>query len=193
VVAGFNFADRYQAAGLAPGPDIIRLRQEPFDTLREAMSSDRAISVVRLFFGLSEPIAHTNSWFREAFAETDPSFTMLDNAREVAVLSSCLLSAAFQERDKGHVEAGLAVLTTAANHRQPVVRPTLIDEARDHLNALSVEVRTPSAVAVSTIRRATASRVAEEADTLAQAPDWPQAVALFKKVSAESQAELNVV
>ena len=187
-MAGFNFADRYRAAGLAPGPDIIHLRQEPFDKLRKAMSSDRAISLVRLFFGLSEPIENTSSWFREAFAEADPSFTMLDNAREAAVLSSCLLSAAFQERDKGHVEAGLAVLTTGAHNRQPIVMPTLIEDARDHLDALSVEVRTPSEVDVATIRRSSVSKVAEEADRLAQAPDWPQAVALFKKVSDESQA-----
>lgn len=192
-MAGFNFADRYKAAGLSPGPEIIRLRQEPFDTLREAMSSDRAISLVRLFFGLSEPVENSNSWFREAFAEVDPSFTMIDNAREAAVLSSCLLSATFQERNEGHVEAGLAVLTTAANNRQPIFLPTLSEEAQYHLDTLSVEMRTPPKVAVSTIRRPGASEVAEDVDRLAQSPDWNNAIPIFKKVSEDSQALMNAL
>lgn len=150
-MAGFNFADRYKAAGLTPGPEIIRLRQEPFDKLRKAMSVDRVITLVRLLFGLSEPDKSNNTWFREAFAETDPSFSMLDNAREAAVLSSCLLSAAFQEHDKGHIEAALAVLTTAANIRMPHVMPTLIDDAQHHLDVFSVKMRTPPEVDVSTI------------------------------------------
>jgi GTPase-associated system helical domain len=190
IVAGFNFADHYKAAGLAPGPQIISLRQEPFDKLRKAMSVDRVITLVRLLFGLPEPEVKHKTWFREAFAETDPSFTMLDNAREAAVLSSCLLSAAFQEQDKGHIEAGLAVLTTATHSRSPLVMPTLVEEARHHLDAVSVEMRTPPAVKVSKIRTPASSEVPKQADELLTAPDWPRTAALFKKVSEEYQSRV---
>lgn len=189
-MAGFNFADHYKAAGLAPGPEIIGLRQEPFDKLRKAMSVDRVITLVRLLFELLAPDAKHNTWFRDAFAETDPSFTMLGNAREAAVLSSCLLSAAFQERDKGHIEAGLAVLTTAAHSRTPPGMPTLVEEAQHHLDAVSVEMRTPPAVEVSKIRTPASSEVPKLADELLSAPDGPHIAALFKKVSEEYQARV---
>lgn len=192
-MAGFNFADRYKAAGLAPGPDIIRLRQEPFNKLRKAMSVDRVITLIRLLFELPEPDENNSTWLREAFAETDPSFTMLDNAREAAVLSSCLLSAAFQERDKGHIEAGLAVLTMAANNRTPHVMPTLINDAQHHLDSLSVEMRTPPEVDVAKIRRPAQSKIPGEADEFAKAPDWNKTAALFKKASEEYQAGVGTL
>lgn len=110
---------------------------------------------------------------------------MLDNAREAAVLSSCLLSAAFLERDKGHVEAGLAMLTTATNTRTPLVMPTLINDAQHHLDIFSVEMRTPPEVTVAKVRRLAQSKVPEEADEFAKAPDWIKTAALFKKASEE--------
>lgn len=184
-MVGFNFADHYKAAGLAPGPEIIRLRQEPFDKLRKAMSVDRVLTLVRLLFGLPESDDRHNTWFRDAFAETDPSFTMIDNAREAAVLSSCLLSAAFLERDKGHVEAGLAMLTTATNTRAPLVMPTLINDAQHHLDIFSVEMRTPPEVAAAKVSKPTQSKIPGEADEFAKAPDLTKVAPLFKRISEE--------
>ena len=51
-MAGFNFADRYKIAGLAPGPEIIGLRQEPFERLRKELTPSRAVELTRLYFGL---------------------------------------------------------------------------------------------------------------------------------------------
>ena len=93
-MSNFNFGDSYKAAGLNPGPDIIGLRQEPFNQLLEQIDSQMTMDFTRLLYGL--PIPRGTEWFREAFAETDPSFSMVDNEREAAVLSACLLNAAIK-------------------------------------------------------------------------------------------------
>src|SRR5712691_1088577 len=125
-MVGFNFADNYKAAGLTPGPDIIRLREEPFDKLRKSIDASTAIGLTRLYFGL--PVPDGTDWFRDAFAKADPSFTMVDNEREAAVLSACLLGAVL---DDGKVYGGLAPLAAAAaGNRSPLVRPELLEQAR---------------------------------------------------------------
>ena len=136
----FNFADQYKAAGLAPGPEIIRLRQEPFNKLRKNIDLLKILNLTRLYFGI--PVTDGVDWLRDAFRETDASFSMLENEREVSVLSVCLLAAALED---GHVSAGLSPLVAAAGgYRKPLVSPEFIEDAKQTLALHSVNSRHPA-------------------------------------------------
>lgn len=179
-MSGFNFADTYKAAGFTPGPEIIRLRQQAFDVIRKEMKAARVIDAVRLYFGL--PVPDGVPWFRDSFAATDPSFTMLDNEREAAILSACLLSA---EIDSGNVAAGFAPLTAAAvGNREPLVQPGLIEQARQAIHKAAVAARRYD----SPQSKQTAPKIDETADALAQNGDWPTAAVLFKQIATEGAA-----
>ena len=187
-MAAFNFADSYKAANLAPGPEIIRLRQEPFAELRAAFNSKRALDLVRLYFGL--PVPDGNDWFRDAFAKTDDSFSMLDNGREAAVLSACLLAAAIED---GYALAAVASLATAAaGNRQPLVRPEFLDDARQTLLVRETTARSIATADSEQISAPPKSKVpAAAAEALGQAPDWAKVLALFKQIGAEADAAFS--
>jgi hypothetical protein len=182
-VAGFNFADRYKIAGLAPGPEIIGLRQEPFERLRKEMKPSRAVDLTRLYYGLES--ANAPEWFRAGFAQNDPSFSMIDNEREAGVLACCLLGGAFED---GLAAAALAPLTAAAvGNRKPIVCPEFLDEMERGINAVSISNRERHDLKIS-VTRPGKQTVPAAADALAQTPDLPKAIALIKQVSDESFA-----
>lgn len=179
-MSGFSFADTYKAAGFTPGPEIIRLRQEAFDVIRKEMKAAKVVDAVRLYFGL--PVPDGAPWFRDAFAAIDPSFTMLDNEREAAILSACLLSA---EIDSGNVGASFAPLTAAAvGNREPLVQPGLIEQARQALHTAAVAARRYD----NPQSNRTAPKVDETADALAQNGDWAKAAVLLKQIATEGTA-----
>ncbi len=181
-MAGFTFADSYKAAGLTPGPDIIRLRQQPFDKLRAALDPRAAVNLTRLYFGLWLPDG--TDWFRDAFAETDASFSMIDNEREAAVLSACLLAAGMEDRKAA---AALAPLTASfAGARQPLVRPELVEEARKTLHESAVTSRQRSDADARQIKAPPKSKVPAEAEALGPAGDWTKAAAVLKQLADES-------
>jgi hypothetical protein len=183
-MAPFTFADTYRAAGLSPGPDIIRLRQEPFDKLRKSIKPSNVVDLTRLYFGLPAPDAAT--WLRDAFAEADPSFTLVDNQREVSVLAVCLLSVALED---GHASAGLApIVAAAAGNRTPVVRPEFVEEARQRLHERAVDARRRASAdprQITPFAKAD-SKVPAAAAALAQAGDFAKTAEIFKLVSEES-------
>jgi hypothetical protein len=188
-MAGFNFADSYKAANLAPGPEILRLRQEPFAELRATINAQRTLDLTRLYFGL--PVPDGTDWFRDAFAGTDDSFSMLDNEREVAVLSSCLLAAAIAD---GHALAALVLLATAAaGNRQPLLRPEFLDDAREALLDQEISVRRSGSASSEPISVPPMSKVPAAATTaLAEAPDWAKVATLFKQVGTEADAAAHL-
>lgn len=178
----YNFADQYKAAGLAPGPEIIRLRQAPFDKLRKDIGSNALLDLTRLYFGL--PVPDGTDWFRDAFLETDPSFSMLDNEREASVLSACLLAAALED---GNVLAGLApVVTALGGNRTPLVHPEFVEDARQALAANSVASRQKNAADVNKIKQPAKCKLAASVDVLLTAPDWPKTGESIKLAGSES-------
>lgn len=178
----YNFADHYKAAGLTPGSEIIRLRQIPFDKLRKEIDIDKALNLTRLYFGLAVPDG--TDWFREAFAETDASFSMIDNEREASVLSVCLLSAALAD---GKIFAGLApVVVAVCGNRVPLVFPEFIEDARHALSSHSVSVRQQIAAEVTAIKLPGKSKVSASVDALLAAPDWPKNGEAIKLASSEA-------
>lgn len=181
-VTDFSFADYYRVANLQPGPDIIRLRQEAFESLRSEIDIKRAVELTRLYFGLVTK--ETLEWFVEAFNENDPSFSLIDNQREAAVLADCLLSARIED---GLVGAGLAVLSASVNgNRSPIVdRSNLGSIARDKLHSFSLTDRKSDAVDLKTIDVLVKSKVSNSIDECIQAPDLNKVATLIKQVSEE--------
>ena len=177
----FNFADSYRGAGLALGPDLLRARQEPFDKLRKAIDAPTAMNLTRIYFGLSVPGG--TEWFRDAFGETDASFSLVDNAREASVLAAGLLEGAIAD---GKMYAALAPLTTiAAGLRQPIVRPELIDLIIAKIQETAVSARRHAPADPNRIKRP-ASKLSSEVTALTQAPELTKASNLVKAMSEES-------
>ena len=170
-MAPFNFADQYREAGLSPSAEAVRSRQEPFEKLRQSLDAPKIIDLTRLYFGL--PLPGGASWFRDGFAESDESFSFVDNARETAVLASCLLSAALEE---GNVMAGLAPLTAAAGRlRPPVTHVELLATARKRLLDHAERSRRRAVPTAEHAKQADRDPIAESADQLAQGGDWTKA------------------
>ena len=181
-MSGFNFADSYKAAGLTPGPDIIGLRQEPFNKLCKQVDTQIAIDLTRLYFGMEVP--QGTEWFRDIFAETDPSFSMLDNTQEAAVLAACVLNAVI---DNENVFAALAVLTTSVDgNREPYLLPELIEKARMALIEIAVHERRYESTTLKQFKLPAKTNIHEAADAIAAGPGWPPVAELFKQVSDES-------
>lgn len=181
-MAGFNLADNYRAAGLTPGPDVLRTRQEPFDKLRQAIDPQTAVDLARLYFGL--PVPRGTDWFRDAFWAADASFSLIDNAREASVLAAGLLEAAVAD---GRVYAALSTLTTAAGGlRQPPVRLDLLDVMRFAIHEKAVGSRQHSPVDPKHIKLPAAGQLSADLTALTQAPEIAKASALLKQVSEES-------
>ena len=182
VQVGFNFADNYRAAGLTVSPEVLRARQAPFDKLRKELTPQIAADLVRLYYDLKVP--RGTDWFRDAFGgEADPSFSMIDNAREAAVLSAGLLEAAAED---GKVYAILGVLTgSAAGIRQPAVRPDLPGLMGTALERQANSLINLSAGDPSAIKNPVPSKITAELTNLVNAPDLTPAVTLLKQVSEE--------
>jgi len=183
-VAAYSFADRYKAASLAPNGEIIRHRQDSIENIRKDIDTERVVELTRLYFGLNPK--KSPDWFIEAFSETDPTFSMLDNEREVAVLSECLLAAKLAD---GVNAAGLALLSASANgNRQPLLeRSKLVSEANDALQALSVAGRQFGGSNFKSITLPAKSTVGDSVDKFLQGgPDWNKTAELFKQISNEN-------
>lgn len=182
-MANLNLADQYRAARLNPGPEILGLRQAPFEELRKKVDAKMAVDLTRLYFGL--PVPGGTAWFRDAFAASDASFSMVDNEREGAVLAASLLRGALTD---GKIYAGLAVLGAAASgQRQPPVDPEFPREAEVTIARVAKSSRERAVADASKMTLLVPSKMADPLAALTQTPDWVKAAALWELVSAESQ------
>lgn len=183
-MAGFNLADRYRTAGLNPGPEVLGLRKAPFDTLRAAVDVKSAIELSRLYFGLSSP--NGTDWFRDAFRQSDTSFSMVDNQRETAILAASLLEAALED---GKVTAALVPLATSvAGLRSPATNPELLAELDRALSAKAVSARQRDHSDSNVIKLPATGKMPTDAAAFAQAitNQWDKIAGYFKQVSDES-------
>jgi hypothetical protein len=182
-MAGFNFADRYRAAGLTPGPEILGLRQQPFEKLRKAIDAKTVVELSRLYFGL--PSANATDWFRDAFQESDQSFSMVDNQRETALLAGCLLEASFEDGESTSALAPLA--TAAAGLRQPAASPEILLELAQRLVAKAVSARQRDSTDPKVIKRPAMSKLPDAAAIAQAIPnDWGKIGAFIRQVSDET-------
>jgi hypothetical protein len=181
-LAAFNFADNYRKAGLLTGPDVLRTRQQPFNKLQQAINPQTAVDLTRLYFGL--PVPRGTDWFRDAFGETDASFSLIDNGREASVLAAGLLEGAAAD---GKIYVALSTLTAAASGlREPNVRPDLIDVMRRAIQEKAIGARQQEAANPQHIKLPAASKISAELAALIQAPEIGKASTLLKQASEES-------
>lgn len=136
-MAQIGLADSYRMARLSPTPEVMGLRQSAFDKVRLSIDGPKAVALSRMYFGL--PLSKGGEWFHSAFAENDPSFSLVDNAREAAVLAGSLLHAAALA---GKSIVGLVTLTTSAGGiRTPLVCPEFLQSISDGLADASIRSR----------------------------------------------------
>ncbi len=183
----FNLADSYRSAGLAPRPEIMTLRQAPFEALAEESSSEHIVTLVRLHFGLAA--GNGVAWFRDAFAASDPTFSMIDNEREIAVLAACVLGKQIAD----NVSLAAIAITCAAVQglRAPLVAPGLVVHAEAYLSSHAVATRRRSRANLDTIKLPGKSKIPTEAASLAQAGDWSVVANLLARTSDESTDRLK--
>jgi hypothetical protein len=190
-MAEFNFADRYRAAGLTPGPEVLALRQEPFDKLRKAVDAKTAVELSRIYFGLPTP--NGTDWFRDPFYEADKSFSMLDNQRETALLAAGLLDGSFKD---GKALSGIVPLAAAAfGLRKPTATPELLSEFDRTLAKRAISVRQREHGDPAVIKHPAKSKLPADAGAFGQSltNDWNKIGATFKQVSDESiEADQNL-
>lgn len=180
-MSSYNFADNYRAAGLAVGPEVLRTRQQPFDKLREAINSRSSVDLIRIYFGLRVP--QGTEWFRSAFAETDVSFSLIDNEREAAVLAAGLLEAAVED---GTLYPAFGVLTaTVGGVRTPLVRQDLVASMRRKIQEQALNTRNSDYINPLTINVPAKSKLGSELAALSAAPDAAKTATLLKQVSEE--------
>ena len=181
-MTSFNFGDNYRAAGINPGPEVLKLRLAPFEDMKSKIDVHMAINLTRLFFEL--PVPGGTDWFRNAFSEADPSFSLIDNAREASVLAGGLLEAAIED---GKVFAGLAVLTASfGGQRAPSVQVELVPHARASLLKLAVSRKSVVTLAPAGILNPAPTKLGAQFEVLAATPDLNQLIQLVPAVGAES-------
>lgn len=176
-MSSYNFADRYKSAGLAPGNDVIVLRQVPFEKLRKNADISVILDLSRLYYGL--PLPGGAEWFREAFAENDLGFSMIDNEREASVLAACLLGAII---DDGNIYAAIAPLVAGAGGaRTPLSNDDFIEHARQAIAKHSVASRRLSSADPSKIKQPVKGKAFTTIDGVI---DEPELTALAEAVKA---------
>lgn len=147
-MAQITLADSYRMAKLSPTPEVMGLRQAAFDKVRPLVDGSKCVALSRVYFGLS--VATQGEWLHSAFAENDPSFSLVDNAREAAVLAGSLLVAATLN---GKAIAGIiAVTTSAAGNRKPLVCPEFLQTISDGLAKASIKSRSHEEIAFSSLK-----------------------------------------
>ena len=182
-VTDFSFADCYKAANLTPSPEIVRLRQEAYEKLRYEVYNSRILDLTRLYFGLVTK--ESPSWFVDAFREHDPSFSMVENQREAAVLAECILANWIIEEDI--VFAGLAVLTASfnGNRRSLLERSTLVSSAQENLQRISLTDRQTGVINVNEIKLPEKSKVSDLVEEFNESPNVATVGELIEEASAE--------
>lgn len=183
----YSFADQYRAANMAPGPEIISLRQEAVEKLLPDLDNDKLLELTRIYFGLD--CSSDNNWFRDAFLKTDPSFSLIDNKREASLLSVCLLSAAL---DSGKINAAfIPVIASVSGHREPLLQPEFIQEAQQTLIDYSFESRNNVPADLNKIKIPAKSKVAPELDKLVDEDTLTSLANIVKSSSDEASRALN--
>lgn len=181
-MTAYNFADRYSEAGIAPTAEKIQLREKPIRQLVEAIEDKQILDLARFYYGCS---GLDMTWFRDAFADADAGFTMVNNEREARVLSALVLSALIKEQDS---KAILAVsLGSLRGLRTPPQSEWLVYEAEEAFLAFAVEDRAYESVP-SKISPTGVQKLTDELAAAVEVPDLATLVSLVSKVRDEARS-----
>lgn len=178
-MADVSFADRYAEIGLAPGADIVAARAAPADRILDDIANDQICAMVSTYYELSSPDLE---WLRAQFSQEDPSFSLVNNAREVRLLCAAMLDGLIQ---RGSDEAILAIMTASAcGKRKPSEFGWLVEKARETLEAKAVEDRAPRQIETR-VSYGLVPKLADEITAVADG-DWNALKAVVGKVRNEA-------
>lgn len=185
-----SLADCYKLAGIPTNADQIKVRQKPLAKLSDqGLSQPQATELARIVFGIEIP--GNLEWLVQPLTESDPSFSVIDGARELAVISTFLLEQAFAGGDR--FAAVACVAATAAGRREPVIPNEIGVRAAQYLLDQSAASRhmapiKPAQIATKPLK----GKLLEQAAALAP-NEWPKINELFKLVHEENTAAIGVL
>ncbi|MFD2675973.1 GTPase-associated system all-helical protein GASH [Camelimonas lactis] len=179
-MSSFKFADRYAEASLAPTAEMIKSRQESASRIVENIRGSQVVDLVDVYYGGKKLDIN---WFRDEFAKEDPTFSLINNEREVRVLSTAVLG---QIVASGDPVAILAIIAgSVSGHRVPVQAEWLLRDAKEAHGSFSVSDRAPSQLDIK-ITPTIATKLTEEITDLA-VNDWAGLLVILGKIRSESQ------
>jgi len=180
------FADLYSEEGLSPSAEIISSRTAAAERIVADMPDSRIVDLVCHYYGHVDIDLH---WFRDAFAEDDASFSLVNNERETRVLSAAILGALIADDSD---LATLSVVVGSVNgFRVPAQCKRMIGMAVEAMGQMSVNVRKPSAVEISLVPTQN-PKLGEEVLAL-PANDWRQLIAAINNVRAETLSSSRTI
>lgn len=181
-MAQFTFADRYSEAGLSPTAEKVLLRQKPVENIVENIEKQQIMDLANFYYGCT---GLNLNWFRDAFAEEDASFSLINNEREARVLSALVLDALIQEKNS---KAILAVsIGSFRGQRPPLQSAWLTFEAEAAFLSNSVNFRKYTSVP-DKVTPTVNQKLPEELKAVAETPDLITLAALLTKVREEARA-----
>jgi hypothetical protein len=182
-MSNMNFADRYAEAGITPSAAIIEMRQASAERIGKDIAKPRVLDLVSSYYGL-EGVDLT--WFRDEFAQEDGSFSLINNARECAVLAGAILAGLTA---RGNAIAILAIIAgSIGGNRVPREAPGLVAEARAAYLQHAISNRQTGAIETK-IRPVATPKLGEELQALQ--PDPTAIVAMLGKVRLEEQEAIK--
>lgn len=178
-MAKVSFADRYAEIGLAPGADIVAARAAPAGRILDEITNDQIFAMISTYYELASP---NLEWLRAQFIQEDPSFSLVNNAREVRLLCAAMLDDLIQ---RGNDNALLAIVTASAcGKRKPNEFGWLVEKARVALEAKAVEDRAARNVDTR-VTTTLVPKLADEINAVADG-DWASFKAIITKVRSEA-------
>ncbi|WP_174868526.1 GTPase-associated system all-helical protein GASH [Pectobacterium polaris] len=137
----YTFADRYSEAGINPSAEKILSREGPVRQIVDTINDQQIMDLAMFYYGCS---GIDLDWFRNAFVETDASFSMVNNEREARVLSALVLSELIKLQSTNTI---LAIsLGSVRGLRLPPQSSWLVYEAEKAFLACAVEDRSHEAI-----------------------------------------------
>lgn len=178
----FTFADRYSEAGLSPTAEKVLLREKPIENIVENIEVQQIISLTQFYYGCA---GRDMNWFRDAFAEEDASFSLINNEREARVLSALVLDALIHEDNS---EAILAVsIGSVRGQRTPPQSAWLAFEAETAFLESSVNFRVYKPVPKN-VTFPSNTKLTDELKAMAEEPDLVALALLLTKVRDEARS-----
>ncbi len=187
-MGNLSFADVYRSAQFTLAPQNMALRQQSADRFLKTVAVNDRLGLVKLHMGLTTEAFGTR--LTEVFRADDPTFSLVDNAREAVVISTALLAALI---DRNDLVATLALVAGGfAGLRSAPVRPDLVELAKKRLYELAVGSHGHSSGVRELAPASTLSKTQGQVDAwVAQAPDFPKLVPVLKQISTDADGALR--
>ena len=178
-----SLSDCYGHAGLTSEAANISLRLKPFQGIAKDLGTNQILDLIRFYFGL--PVAADTKWFSTPFIEEDPTFSMVTNEREVAIIAMALLAREINVAENSF--AALAILVAhACGRRTPVVWPQFVENVSAAARDMAISDRCAGKSKQISVRKLSAELGASQED-LVTVMDAAELSELVKKLNIDSQ------